>query len=67
MNKYEKAAGKMDWQQVMFNGGPPCFDLALGDDGFCGRAERWEGHDEMHKFVSLAELVKRIARCKTTG
>ncbi len=47
-----------DWQQVVLNGGPPCFHL----DGmtFCLRAERWQGHgiNEFHKFVSLHDLMK---------
>lgn len=47
------AAENMDWQQVVLNGGPPCFHLC--EDGyFCGRAKAWEGHDSIHKFVSLA-------------
>jgi hypothetical protein len=60
-----KAAEVMDWQQVVLNGGPPCF--YLGDDGikFCSRAERWAGHSNTktefpyHKFVSLADLLKK--------
>jgi len=36
------AADKMDWQQVILNGAPPCFHIC--DDGkFCGRADRWTG------------------------
>lgn len=50
------AAAGMDWQQVVFNGGPPCFHLE--DGRFCGRAERWAGHDgNPHKFVSLRDLL----------
>jgi len=46
----------MDWQQVVLNGGPPCFNM--GEDGyFCGRAQRWDGHDSMHRFISLADLL----------
>jgi hypothetical protein len=52
------AAEQMDWQQVVLNGGPPCFHLE--DGRFCGRAQRWEGHDEMHKFISLADLFRQI-------
>ena len=36
------AAENMDWQQVVLNGGPPCFHLE--DGRFCGRAQRWDGH-----------------------
>jgi len=60
------AAENMDWQQVVMNGGPPCFHLC--EDGhFCGRAERWEGHKVMypgdeaiHEFVSFAALLRGI-------
>ena len=51
------AAKKMDWVQVVLNGGPPCFHLDT-DGSFCGRAERWQGHDEMHGFVSLEDLLR---------
>lgn len=60
-----KAAENMDWQQVILNGGPPCFHL--DEDGrFCGRAKRWPGHDKpgnhwpIHKFVSFADLLKSM-------
>lgn len=57
---YLWAAQQMDWQQVVLNGGPPCFHLC--DDGrFCGRAEQWVGHEDLHKFVSLAGLLKKFA------
>lgn len=47
----------MDWQQVVLNGGPPCFHIA--EDGrFCGRAKRWDGHDSIHAFVSLGMLIE---------
>ena len=56
------AAQNMDWQQVVQNGGPPCFHLdSFGH--FCGRSQRWEGHrkdrtyDCDHEFVSLADLL----------
>lgn len=51
------AAERMDWQQVVLNGGPPCFHLE-GDGRFCGRAERWEGHPEIHSYVPLASLLQ---------
>jgi hypothetical protein len=50
-----QAARQMDWQQVVLNGGPPCFYLE--SEWFCGRAERWQGHGDMHGFVSLATLL----------
>lgn len=54
------AAENMDWQQVVFNSGPPCFHL--GENGrFCGRAERWHNEDT-HKYVSLADLLKSACR-----
>lgn len=49
---------QMDWQQVVLNGGPPCFARLEDEEGYyCGRAERWEGHDGEHKFVSLDDLL----------
>jgi len=59
------AAKNMDWEQVVCNGGPPCFHMEGGR--FCGRAERWDGHDEKyhgkdfhHDFISLETLLKSI-------
>lgn len=60
------AAEVMDWQQVVFNGGPPCFHLC--ENGrFCGRAERWAGHQDgdPHKFVSLRDLLVLVRDCHT--
>lgn len=55
------AAKNMDWVQVVGNGGPPCFHLE--EDGyFCGRAEAWHGHNNIHKFISLADLLKTMCR-----
>jgi hypothetical protein len=62
------AAREADWQQVVLNGGPPCFhrDVAgPGEQRLCLRAERWEGHDPKnhdigHPFVSLEALVRRL-------
>lgn len=51
-----RAAEHMDWQQVVLNGGPPCFYLE--GTKFCGRAERWPGHPEMHGFISLFVLLR---------
>lgn len=56
---YMRAANQMDWTQVVMNGGPPCFHVC--DDGrFCGRAERWDGHEAMHKYISLPDLLKLV-------
>jgi hypothetical protein len=54
-----RAAENMDWTRVGLNGGPPCFHLQP-DGRFCGRAQRWTGHEpgEVHKFVSLADLLR---------
>jgi len=51
---------QMDWGQVVLNGGPPCFAV-LNDERpwFCGRADRWAGHDGDHKFVSLQDYVRQ--------
>jgi hypothetical protein len=55
------AARRMDWQQVVMNGGPPCFAILEGERGnFCGRAHRWEGHDSHHAFVSLEDLLRSV-------
>ena len=52
----------MDWQQVVLSGGPPCFAILDDEDGwYCGRAQRWEGHDGEHEFVSLQDL---LAQCE---
>lgn len=56
-----KAAEAMDWVQVVLNNGAPCFRVE--EDGhFCGRAKRWPGHDESHKFVSLADLLREMTQ-----
>lgn len=52
------AAERADWQQVVLNGGPPCFAMPALDRGaFCLRAKRWDGHDSMHRYVSLRDLL----------
>ena len=53
-----RAARGMDWQQVVLNQGPPCFHVEH-DRKFCGRAQRWAGHEagSDHGFVSLADLL----------
>jgi len=60
VESYLEAAKQMDWMQVVLNGGPPCFHI--GEDGhFCGRAQRWAGHDDVHQFKSLADMIQTIA------
>ena len=55
------AEPKLDWQQVVMNGGPACFALLDDEAGwYCGRAQRWEGHDYEHKYVSLEDLTISI-------
>ena len=51
------ACKSADWQQVVQNGGPPCFHLEGSQ--FCLRAERWQGHGVAHKFISLADFAQR--------
>lgn len=61
MNRAEiiKAAENMDWVQVVLSGGPPCFHIQ--EDGhFCGRAKRWIGHNDSHKFVPIDELLHSL-------
>lgn len=60
-NELIKMAENMDWQQVVLNGGPPCFH-SDGKYFFCGRALRWEGHPKHHKFVSLADLIRELQK-----
>jgi hypothetical protein len=65
-DKLAEAANNMDWQQVALNGGPPCFHLE--EDGrFCGRAERWAGHGDVHAYLSLAGLLERELSAKREG
>lgn len=58
----EKDKPQMDWQQVVLNGGPPCFAVGIPHtipNKYCGRAERWEGHGSKHghEYVSLSDLL----------
>lgn len=59
LDKFNFAAVNADWQQVIGNGGPPCFYLDKRDSHFCLRAERWDGHkhDPIHEYVPLHELI----------
>ena len=59
-------ARQMDWQQVVLNGGPPCFAVDEYVDRFCGRAERWH-QDGTHKFVSLADLLSSAVALAKAG
>lgn len=53
-----EAAKRADWQQVVLNGGPPCFHLeAYGT--FCLRAERWHNEDT-HEFRPLHRLLAEL-------
>jgi broad specificity phosphatase PhoE len=56
-------AERADWQQVVHNGGPPCFHL--GSERFCLRAERWAGHEpdagpHGHPFASFADFLADV-------
>lgn len=59
------AAQCVDWQQLVANGGPPCFHVVTLDNGkhaFCMRAKKWGGHrnDDSptdHDYVSLENLL----------
>lgn len=51
----DKALSCIDWQQVVLNGGPPCFFIENGR--FCLAAKRWAGHGSYHQYVSLADLI----------
>lgn len=59
----EIAARAVDWQQVVLNGGPPCFAVEHGPR-FCLRAERWMGHKQgfvgTHSFISLETLLATL-------
>jgi hypothetical protein len=62
--KPEEIAERFEWLQVVLNQGPPCFYIE-DNVRFCGRAKRWEGHTDSeeypdHRFVSLAELLRRV-------
>lgn len=60
--RLEVAATIFDWGQVVSHGGVPCFHLQK-DGHFCGRAQRWPGHehaDEYHAFVSLTDLLRQV-------
>lgn len=56
------AIGNADWQQVAFNGGPPCFYVERRGR-FCLRAKRWDGHGSgrAHAFEPRADAQAREA------
>lgn len=62
-----EALTHIDWQQVVMNGGPPCFHVEL-DGHFCLRAERWVGHElsDPHCYVDLLALFT-LAREREAG
>lgn len=63
MSEEGRARPYMDWQQVILNGGPPCFAVLDGEETwYCGRAQRWVGHDGEHKFISLDDLISAAER-----
>lgn len=46
----------IDWGQYRLNGGSYCMAVQPEDDRYCGRAERWPGHNHKagwpnHPFV----------------
>lgn len=64
INEAIKAAKNPDWQQVVYNGGPPCFHVESGR--FCFRAKMWDGHKTIggsgpiHEYVSLQDLLRNL-------
>lgn len=57
-----EAASHADWQQVVLNGGPPCFHYEGDRKRFCLRAERWVGHGPDHAFVPLEQLLAQVTK-----
>jgi len=58
--KYITAANAADWEQVLLNGGPPCFHME--EDGrFCFRAMRWAGHPADDEFISLSRMLQEFS------
>lgn len=45
----------IDWIQIILNQSAPC--CFIEDGRFCGRAERWAGHEHFHKFISLNDAI----------
>jgi len=60
---------EIDWEQARLNGGNYCFHL--GDDGLCGRADRWPGHHETmssayHPFVKIGTVFADLETARWT-
>jgi hypothetical protein len=53
------AAKDMDWMQIVMHQGVPCFHLCA-DGRFCGRAQQWPGHEDLHEFISLEDLLTSL-------
>ena len=64
------AASHADWDQVVMNLGPPCFNYEADRKSFCLRAQRWEGHELTefpgHAFVTLEDLLRQVTPVETT-
>lgn len=58
-----RAADAFDWTQPVGRDWNPCFAL-MKDGRFCGRAQRWAGHEagHDHTHVSLAALLDSVER-----
>ena len=57
---------EIDWMQAELNGWSYCFHDG-GDGKFCGRGERWPGHDGSgHDFMTLDEFLYDRSRPTTT-
>jgi len=54
------AANNADWQQVLLNGGPPCFHFDAERGKFCLAAQRWAGHGKLHPFTGLADMIGSV-------
>ena len=50
----------IDWMQIILNQSAPCCFIEDEDGRFCGRAERWAGHEHFHKFISLDAAIDAI-------
>jgi hypothetical protein len=64
----KSAAAHVDWQQVILNGGPPCFYLEERGR-FCLRAQRWGGHNKpnaFHRFTPLDHWMSTLVDLAAT-
>ncbi len=66
-NEQKDSLPQMDWQQVVLNGGPPCFYVE--GPQYCGRAQRWPGHgnEAFHDYVSLDDLLTTARQVEREG